>query len=483
MKQLLLKSTLFTIIVLVLLLGVMDRLFLTDTHFNRTMRELDRYEADEVDVFFCGSSHVFTAFNPEIIDKELHLNSINLGSGAQNLETTAFLLSDILERYNPKLIVLDVFPGNNYHLNAPTAKGFQLEVFDNLENNLKKLKYLRSIYSIREFSSVLSPTIRNHKDWNDKLFNRNGNTKAAAEFVRGYTNNPGHHVKDESKNSFRDFNTKTFVYDTVSGSLPERVKELILQIHSLTAEKNVELMFVSTPYLDWYKDPNGNYYEFTAAIKEMSDSLDIPYLNFNKQYDALPLEFSDFKDVAHVNSIGAEKVSMFFASYLKEQDFTFKDRRNDSIWMRNQSENFEYVLKTPKLMHRLPATQVDYTVWDSLKIAKFYVHAKPSTVTKIILELKTPLQITGEEYIVQFHGKPVKTQKRYLSNEAKLKDRDRNIWYGRPKALQVQDRSFLVFEIPASKITDYETILLYFQNAETLEVVQPPLNIGPFSLK
>ncbi|MAP54380.1 hypothetical protein [Altibacter sp.] len=481
MKQLLLKSILFTIIVLVLLFGVMDRLFLTNTHFNRTMRELNRYEADEVDIFFCGSSHVFTAFNPEIIDKELHLNSMNLGSGAQNLETTAFLINEILEDYNPKLIVLDVFPGNNYHLNAPTAKGFQLEVFDNLENSVKKLKYLRSLYSVREFPSVLSPTIRNHKDWNDRIFGKFDFIKENDVYNRGFWNNNEVRLKDSDKQHYKNFNSTRYSYDTIRRSIPKKVKDIIIKIDSIIKKHNKNLMFVSTPYLDWYKDPNGNYYEFTTAIQRMSDSLDVPYLNFNKQYDSLPLDFSDFKDVAHVNAIGAEKVSQFFAGYIREKDFLLKKRQKDSLWIEEQSENFEYVLKTPKLLDRLPGTKVMYTAWDSLQVKKFYIHSKPSNMSKIILELKSPLQTTGEEYIIQFHGKPIEAQKQFISSEAKSKGRDRNIWYGRPKAIRVKERFFLVFEIPATQITAYETILLYFQDAKTLDVVQPPLIIGSIS--
>lgn len=327
MRQLIVKIVVFTIIFIGVVAGVFDSFFYSETRFKETLSAFKTYGIDEVDIVYCGSSKVFTALNPEIIDTELKTTSFNLATGSQNLETTAFLIEEILKTHQPKVLVLDVSPADNYLLNAPGVQPFQLEVFDNLPFSEKKYKYLFNKYGIENGLSLVSPTIRNHNDWDDKLIRRRNYYKEKGNtYVRGYYNNKESFSNPNAtygnyKEEFKDFNTYQFDYVQGNNTLSPKVDSLLRRIYSITEKANTSLVLISIPYLSWYKDKNGDYKNYASSIKTLADGLGFDYIDMNKNYSELDLDFEDFKDVAHVNSNGANKVSLFLAKKLKETSF------------------------------------------------------------------------------------------------------------------------------------------------------------------
>jgi lysophospholipase L1-like esterase len=327
MRQLIVKIILFSTLFLSVVFGIFDPYIYGDTRFRETLEDLKKYNKDEVDIVYCGSSKVFTALNPAIIDEKLQTTSFNLATGSQNLETTAFFLENFLKIHNPRLLVLDVSPADNYLLNAPGVQPFQLEVFDNLPFSEKKYEHLIRNYGFNNIINLVSPTIRNHNDWDDKLIRRRKFYKEKGNaYVRGYYNNDESFSNPNAnygnyKEEFKEFNTYRFEYIDGLEKLPKKVDSLLQRIYTIASESNTNLVLVSIPYLSWYKDKNGDYLEYSSSIKTLANRLEIKYIDLNTHYDTLNLQFSDFKDVAHLNSKGASKVSLFLAKTLKEDSF------------------------------------------------------------------------------------------------------------------------------------------------------------------
>lgn len=63
----------------------------------------------KADILIFGSSRAENHYNPLIISKQTNLSCYNLGFGGQNIYFHNGLLKSILERYNPKVIVLELF--------------------------------------------------------------------------------------------------------------------------------------------------------------------------------------------------------------------------------------------------------------------------------------------------------------------------------------------------------------------------------------
>ena len=64
-----------------------------------------------VDILFLGSSHTYRGFDTSIFH-DCGYSAFNLGSSSQTPIQTLTLANRYLKQLNPKLVVLEVYPGN-----------------------------------------------------------------------------------------------------------------------------------------------------------------------------------------------------------------------------------------------------------------------------------------------------------------------------------------------------------------------------------
>lgn len=70
-------------------------------------QEVKKYK--NIDILFAGSSHAYRGFDPRIFEKAGY-SSFNLGSTAQTPLQTEYLLEQYIEKLNPRIVVMEVYP-------------------------------------------------------------------------------------------------------------------------------------------------------------------------------------------------------------------------------------------------------------------------------------------------------------------------------------------------------------------------------------
>src|SRR5690606_553524 len=121
-----------------------------------------------IDIVFFGSSHIYTAFNPLVINKNCDLISYNLASDALLLPITDLVLNESLKYTKPKLIVLEIYSAGFANPITKSQKGHQLRALDFVSNfSIEKIYRVGKLYENNEFLGAFSPLIRNHNEWNN----------------------------------------------------------------------------------------------------------------------------------------------------------------------------------------------------------------------------------------------------------------------------------------------------------------------------
>ena len=64
---------------------------------------------NQYDVIILGSSRAYTTYNPNVLDSILNTTSYNMGTSAQDIAESYYMLREILEYQSPKYVVLDLF--------------------------------------------------------------------------------------------------------------------------------------------------------------------------------------------------------------------------------------------------------------------------------------------------------------------------------------------------------------------------------------
>ena len=294
-----------TFIFLLVCLFVLDLLIgkvLKFSYFNQKNGKLYNLtiglEHQQNDVLIFGSSRAMHHYDPEIISDSLMMTCYNMGYDGKGILYHNAVLDVILERYTPKIIVLDILseelfekPQSYDHLSILNPYAHNHPVLWNtlsLVSPFEKLKHISFIYP---YNSTLLRVIagnikRGGKDISDNGFTpQDGLIKLP---VKQVPINMDVRIDSNKLDAFDKFLLKC-------------------------AENNVELYIVFSPT---FSTPQAS--SSMECIADRCDDIGIPFINFSNNRNYTNYEL--FLDVDHLNSHGAVVFSKDIASkILKER--------------------------------------------------------------------------------------------------------------------------------------------------------------------
>ncbi len=209
--------------------------------------------------------------------------------------------------------------------------------YDNLPFSKEKVSsILKSMKEEESLISYLFPIFRYHARW--KNLNSTDFEYITSKKDNNYALN-GFFIRHKiTPVSFTKF------YDSPPSEwsgLSEDIQKTILEMQAICSEKGIDLILWKAPSPMWR-----NYYH--TAISEFADKNEITFLDLNYCMDTIGLDTqTDFLDAnSHLNFSGAQKVTDYLASWIKER-YELKDKRLDnSGTYDNWKRNYQYYLQT-----------------------------------------------------------------------------------------------------------------------------------------
>jgi hypothetical protein len=252
------------------------------------------------EVIIVGSSRAQHHYIPSIITDSLGLTCYNMGSGGQNIYYSYGIIKSILQRYSPKVILLELMyidyaitdaahNTDNLSLFLPYCKYNEtLNEVINLRGPFEKVKLLSQAYPFNSMATdIVYSFVKRDKN---VYFANNGYVPIEGEIslpLEKFVN------KDELK------------VDTLKTKYIEKTIDLC-NYHK------VRLIIIVSPT---FRDSEGK----TSSVKivqRIASKAGIEFWNY--ELDSLFLfEKTLFKDVSHLNHIGAEKYTRIVAGRIK----------------------------------------------------------------------------------------------------------------------------------------------------------------------
>jgi len=300
-------------------LKCVDNLFIVKNDYSFSREKYENINKN-IDIAIFGSSHAYRTFDPRIFEVQLGLNTYNFGSSSQHLITTEAVMDDVLSNNNVKLAIIDVYGLALQKIGEKDEKrrSFQLNVFDNLDFSFSKLSAYKKQFGLREFYN-LSPTIRNHGNWNKIFAKRHPSINKNEDFYNGF------------HTDFR-FNKKRWDFSIKKNNQNKRrnivIKQLTIEqqqnidaIIDKAKEFNVPIILACAPF---HKEIGKRATSYQELVKKYLDSKEVEYLDYNLLWKEIGLNKFDFKDLDHLNARGALKVSTHISNYINK-NFTLKN--------------------------------------------------------------------------------------------------------------------------------------------------------------
>lgn len=298
---------LFIVIFIVVFIGCEKILIRKDGNYIKQLR-INALKKNSIDLIMIGSSHGNNGFIPKIFDKELKLESYNMGKTGIRIEQIEFLLQEYIKRQSPKYLIIEAF--SFAPMEEKDQKLLANWAFDGLSLSTNKILAINTLISKDKINHIF-PILQYHERWK-KLEIRDFKFKYNKDINKGFgTENievDSEKIGEWFSNDFSKLNEIREITDSQTKSL-----ENILKI---CKEKKIKVILVTLPYkqqlgLDAKELVKINNY----LNKKYPEVLNI---DLNKMYLDLKPTYKEFKNEGHLNNIGAKKYSEFVAKYLKK---------------------------------------------------------------------------------------------------------------------------------------------------------------------
>jgi len=271
-------------------------------YFYSTTTTTDEYKLNAVinrmneEVIFMGSSRCHHHYIPSIISDSLHKRVYNAGLwGMRNIYFQYGLLSDVLERYTPNTICLELHPTD----------------------------YLATPFSNAEAAGVLAPFIGTSTG-NDEVMKKTGyyykdQVSYLYRYNSSFANLLAGNLTERSSAADRGYKSLSGELDTTSNTIvPEKFPFKIDKdkVHYLQAfidkckEKKINLIFLFSPM---YATENTRLFEIPDSLAKKNG---IPFIN-HYNLPGITGHGEYFHDFGHLNNAGAKKYTYYISHELK----------------------------------------------------------------------------------------------------------------------------------------------------------------------
>ena len=292
----------------------------------------DFYDQEQIDYLFCGASHVSHGVNPQFLSKELNKNCFCLGTSAQKISTTYFLIKEAINKYNPKTILVDLDFGmaigepKPFFEKKPSKDIYIVSSY--LRNPLIKTQYLLSMTAPKYYINSFFP-LGIYKDisLDPKVFIENIKSKIITKDYFNYTYKSkdstyqrggvilkNSQIEDGSFHSFEENISK------IPESLNIEWQKYVKKIIDLCKQNDINLFFYSAPIPDYFLTVSGDYDLYHSFVKSFLASYGYVFYDFSLcKPEYLNLKDSDYYDYNHLNKDGIEKFTCIFSDFLADK--------------------------------------------------------------------------------------------------------------------------------------------------------------------
>ena len=278
------------------------------------------YELEEnsVDVLCLGSSHGYSSIQANTLWQEYGMTAYVMCNPRQTVAQSYYMLREALKYQKPKALLMETyyfFCGDLY-----TDEASLRFAFDGMRPSKLKLEALNKMLADKPWKekfSYLVPFVKYHGRW------------------------------EELKDS--DFEHWTFLHGSILGAevypmeepvlpqekveLPDLVYEYFEKIVALCEQEGIPIVMYAAPYgyengvtAGYMRKQGMNY-----TMEEYFEKLGIPFFFFQKD-NAAGLDYAaDFRDFAHLNIYGADKITKYLGTYLAE-NYELEDHREDPAY-------------------------------------------------------------------------------------------------------------------------------------------------------
>lgn len=279
-------------------------------------------QKENIDCVYLGSSHVFCAFDPEILDEKNGKNNFNLATSGQSLMGSYYLLREA-DRYNEiETVYLELYytcsTGGQGNYREKESVQISWRITDYMRMSPLKLDAFFHMNPKEYYVDAAFPYVRyrahlTEKDWmKDRVNNKNSGDYKKYIYVDGLTEyrDKGYYATS------MELTNPLFVRERNPEDmyLTKDAEKYLRKIIEYCQKKGIRIVLCTNPMYEIQPASTENYDNYADGIRKVAAEYGVPYYDFNMvRGECLPIQKPEyFMDAGHLNSKGAALYSNFF---------------------------------------------------------------------------------------------------------------------------------------------------------------------------
>ncbi len=311
-SKIILHSLLLLLFVIMLLLGYMAPYFYGEKYYYQDYKVRNSL-CGKLDTLIVGSSHALRSVKPTTLNKELNIKAYNLSSPLMSMYGRYVLFEKETKRNPIKTVIIEL------SYNALTLDrenlGFEgdLYVLGRLDNTVERLKFLKTAFTVDEYSKVFSDTLQR----SNHALETSSDDIIIQDKTYGYLPVPTNDQSLSTEEKIDILNKQT---------LDSEIKKKNLQIFNdfieLCKNSDIRIVLIVTPVTEKMVLEYRNIDEVFSQYVDLSKKYNCEYYDFNldKKRTELYSEKESFYDIIHMSDSGADTFSVRFSEILKKVD-------------------------------------------------------------------------------------------------------------------------------------------------------------------
>ncbi len=346
MKKSFLTLKIITFIVIFFLLTIPVAFMLKDdvNSYSRVLTH-EFYSQDNIDILFCGASHVSHGIDSRISDKAFGKNTFSTGTPSQGINGTYAIIQQALKSYKISKIYLECDFAVACRAGAAPKK---MGTADFIVSSFLRDSKIKTQFILENSSpsNILNAVLPIGKDKlitlsPKKFLNKCKSLLNGYYFEYKYSESDAGYAGKGCVLNYDAIEDGSFSND--ESELPfypvsEYWKSYIKRICDLCKENNVEVVFYAMPGSDFYLHEKGNYDDFYFAVKDFLAGLGYDYYDFNLCKPDYAFSDHHYSDDNHFNQAGVEQFSRVFCDFFTGQ-ISKKDLFYDSYAEKIAAQN------------------------------------------------------------------------------------------------------------------------------------------------
>ena len=255
---------------------------------------------ERFDVVIFGSSRAFRHYVPSVISGELGLSVFNAGQNGQYLLYSYALEQLMLERYAPKMIVLDILPS------------FIVKV-DNPDEEFERLSTLSPYIANKEVRRLLThDSFFEGLKYDSRMYRFNSKILSILDNFHSHPDNVDNGYEMIGDSRFHDRNP--FILDTLEKVEIDSFKLNILHKFISSAREHGVMCVASFSPVS--EPLSGRTHGILQFYSDIFADMNVPFLNFATSDYKNYMNKDLFIDIIHMDETGADIFSLDFAEKL-----------------------------------------------------------------------------------------------------------------------------------------------------------------------